>query len=292
MLRLICACFVLFTYSSNLKGQTPAQPATETNHSQEAVVFEQIKTKIAFENDGTGSRETTVRVRIQSEAGVQRLGVLTVSYQSLVEGIDIPYVRVRKPDGTIVTTPPENIQDMASEITRQAPFYSDLREKHIAVKGLSPGDVLEYQFRSQLQKPLAPGQFWTDFNFVHEGIALDEKFEVSVPQVRNISIRASTFNRRFPMRALAAFIRGLTPISKINLRRTRSWKSCRSEYGGGFLHLTFSSAASVPGKKWVDGMTACKKIGSNQRRKSEPRLPSSRNPPLTMKPKFTLFTIT
>jgi uncharacterized protein DUF3857 len=41
---------------------------------------------------------------------------------------------------------------MASEITRQAPFYSDLREKHIPVKGLSSGDILEYQFRSQLQK--------------------------------------------------------------------------------------------------------------------------------------------
>src|SRR5437867_1750555 len=80
MLKLICACFVLFTFSwSNLQGQTSAQPATNVGHSQEAVVFEQIKTKIDFENDGTGIRETTVRVRIQSEAGVQRLGVLTVS---------------------------------------------------------------------------------------------------------------------------------------------------------------------------------------------------------------------
>jgi len=191
MLKLICACFVLFTFSwSNLQGQTSAQPATNVGHSQEAVVFEQIKTKIDFENDGTGIRETTVRVRIQSEAGVQRLGVLTVSYQSLVEGLEIPYVRVRKPDGTIVTTPPENIQDMASEITRQAPFYSDLREKHIAVKGLSPGDVLEYQFRSQLQKPLAPGQFWSEYNFVREGIALDEKLEVSVPRARAIKYKS------------------------------------------------------------------------------------------------------
>jgi len=34
---------------------------------------------------------------------------------------------------------------MAAEITRQAPFHSDIREKHSAVKGLSPGDVLEYR---------------------------------------------------------------------------------------------------------------------------------------------------
>jgi len=191
MLKLFCACLVSFTFSwSNLQGQSPAKPATKTDHSQEAVVFEQIKTKIDFENDGTGNRETTVRVRIQSEAGVQRLGVLTTPYQSLVEGLEIPYVRVHKPDGTVISTPPENIQDMASEITRQAPFYSDLREKHIAVKGLSPGDVLEYQFRSQLQKPLAPGQFWSEYNFVHEGIALDEKLEVSVPRARSIKYKS------------------------------------------------------------------------------------------------------
>src|SRR5207244_10359102 len=102
MLKFICACFVLFTFScSNLQSQTSAQPSTNVGHSQEAVVFEQIKTKIDFENDGTGIRETTVRVRIQSEAGVQRLGVLTVSYQSLVEGVESSYVRGRKHDGTM-----------------------------------------------------------------------------------------------------------------------------------------------------------------------------------------------
>jgi hypothetical protein len=165
----MCAsCVVIFCFSW-LQSQTTVQPPAK-DHSQEAVIFEQITTKIAFENDGTGSRETTVRARIQSEAGVQRFGVLTVSYQSAVEGLEIPYLRVRKPDSTVVITPPENIQDMASEITRQAPFYSDLREKHIAVKGLSSGDILEYQFRSQLQKPLAPGQFWSEYNLCTNGL--------------------------------------------------------------------------------------------------------------------------
>ena len=46
-------------------------------------------------------------------------------------------MRVRKPDGSVVETPAENVQDMAAEITRQAPFYSDLNEKHEAVKGLA-----------------------------------------------------------------------------------------------------------------------------------------------------------
>ena len=45
-------------------------------------------------------------------------------------------MRVHKADRSTLNTPPENVQDLDSEITRSAPFYSDLREKHVAVKAL------------------------------------------------------------------------------------------------------------------------------------------------------------
>jgi len=52
-------------------------------------------------------------------------------------------VRVVKPDGTIVTTRTANVQDVTADVTREAPMYSDYREKHAPVKGLGAGDVLE-----------------------------------------------------------------------------------------------------------------------------------------------------
>ena len=69
---------------------------------------------------------------------------------------EMAYVRVRKPDGSVVETPPENVQEMAAQVTHQAPFYSDLHEKHVAVKGLSVGDVLEFRTEEHTTKPLAP----------------------------------------------------------------------------------------------------------------------------------------
>ena len=62
--------------------------------------------------------------------------MLTFRYQNSTESTDIDFIRVRKQDGSIISTPPENVQDMAADITRAAPFYSDVREKHVAVKGL------------------------------------------------------------------------------------------------------------------------------------------------------------
>ena len=56
---------------------TPADakpPEKKPDYSQEAFVNEQSTTRIVFENDGTGTREAGSRVRIQSDAGVQRFG--------------------------------------------------------------------------------------------------------------------------------------------------------------------------------------------------------------------------
>ena len=98
------------------------RPIKADDYSQEPFVVEERSTEIVFENDGTDTRNFKVRVRIQSGAGVQQYAVLTLAYQSSSQSIDIDYVRIHKPDGTVVLTPSENVQDLDSEITRQAPF--------------------------------------------------------------------------------------------------------------------------------------------------------------------------
>jgi tetratricopeptide (TPR) repeat protein len=160
----------------------PAKPG----YSKEPFVEEEGRVKVALQNNGTSTRETYDRIRIQSDAGVQHYSVMTFPYESATQALVIDYVRVRKPDGTVVVTPADSIQDMPAEITRQAPIYSDLREKQVAVKGLGVGDVIEALAHWQTTKPLAPGQFWFSFNFVHDYIILHEELQISVPKGRAI----------------------------------------------------------------------------------------------------------
>ena len=161
------------------------------DYSKEPFVEEEDSTKVNFLNDGTYTREVSARVRIQSDAGVQRFGTLTFSYQSATENIDVSYVHVLKTDGTVIATPNDNIQDMPSEITRQAPFYSDLREKHVAVKGLSVGDVLEMRVQWYCTKPLVPGQFWYSFNFSRDFIILNQQVLITTPRDRAIKWKSA-----------------------------------------------------------------------------------------------------
>jgi tetratricopeptide (TPR) repeat protein len=187
LLQAVCAQSV-----ANGQGSTSTG---KTDYSQEAAVIEDITTKVAFENDGKYARRQTTRVRVQTDAGIQAWGLLKFSYQSGTQSIEVAYVRVRKPDGTVINTPEDNVQDLDAEITRSAPFYSDLREKHVAVKGLGKGDILECQVDWQQTKPLCPGQFWFEYNFNHSSVVLSERLEMKVPAERAVKIKGPSANK-------------------------------------------------------------------------------------------------
>jgi tetratricopeptide (TPR) repeat protein len=159
------------------------------DYSQESFVIEQVRTRFRFESDGTGRKETMARVRVQSEAGVEQWGQVLVGYNSANEKVEIPYVRVLKKDGTVVTAPPDSVQDLTAPVEREAPVYTDYRQKHITVPGLRPGEVLEYNVATVIHTPLAPGQFWTEYDFDKNNITLDEQLEVDVPRDRTLKLK-------------------------------------------------------------------------------------------------------
>src|SRR6266568_2525429 len=164
------------------------------DHSQESYVVEKLKSSFRFENDGTGRREVYARIKVQSEAGVEQWGQLVVGYNSANERVDIPYVRVLKLDGSTVTAPADSVQDLSIPLERDAPVYTDYRQKHITVPGLRPGEELEYEYVTVTHTPLAPGQFWMEHDFAKSGTVLDEQLELNVPKNRTIKLKTKPGN--------------------------------------------------------------------------------------------------
>ncbi len=140
-----------------------------------------------FEDDGTGSDQTDATIKVVSESGVQALGQIKVGYSALSDKIEIAYVRVHKPDGTVIQAQESAIQDLTFP---DAPVYTDYHEKHISVPSLRPGDVLEYRFIRTVVNPLTPGQFWTSFSFADKGIVLEEQLIINVPKDRQITLKS------------------------------------------------------------------------------------------------------
>lgn len=195
------------------------EPSTDTakqktDYSQEAVVIEQLTTAYRFERDGTGRRELTLRVKVQSDAGVERFGQLVFPYTSGNEKLDMDYVRVRKSDGTVVNATASNIQDLSAPLAREAPIYTDSRQKHITVPGLRPGDTLEYKLVWNIHSPLAQNHFWVEHDFVSRGpIVLHDELIVDVPTASKVKLKTEP---------------GYEPaISEEKDRRVYAWKRAK-----------------------------------------------------------------
>ncbi|HMK20734.1 MAG TPA: DUF3857 domain-containing protein [Terriglobales bacterium] len=171
------------------QGTPIFNPGGDKDFSQEAFVIEKVLTRMRFENDGTGRKETIARVRVQSEAGVEQWGQVVIGYSSANEKVEIPYVRVLKQDGSVVTAPEDSVQDLTAPVAREAPVYTDYRQKHITVPGLRPGEVLEYDMATVIHTPLAPNQFWSEYDFDKTNIVLDEELEVDIPKDRKITLK-------------------------------------------------------------------------------------------------------
>src|SRR5437870_7569602 len=142
-----------------------ALPPAEKPSVLQPFIFDRIVTKYSYNDDGTGSCTQEVRVEILSRAGVGPFGQLVFGYSSETERLAIDYVRVLKPDGQVLATPVETAPEASLEISKVAPVYSDYRERHVSVVGLSPGDTLEYKTTKTFVRPLALNQYWLSHSF-------------------------------------------------------------------------------------------------------------------------------
>jgi tetratricopeptide (TPR) repeat protein/transglutaminase-like putative cysteine protease len=187
------------------------------DYSAESFIIQKYSTDITYAADGTGERLITVQVKVQSEEAVRQFGVLDFPYESRYEHIDFIYVRVRKQDGSVVATSDAEAQDQPAEVTRQAPFYSDLRDKQLPVKSLSVGDTLEYQVRQVRTVAATPGQFWFTTNFVKDGIVLEETVSLDVPKDKYVKVQGDSVKPE---------------VSEAHDRRIYRWKTSNLEKSG------------------------------------------------------------
>ncbi len=202
--------------AASTRPAAEARPeAPKRDYSQEAFVVEQFRSRYRFESDGTGRKETVARIRVQSEAGVQQWGQLQFGYNSANERVEVVYVRVVKADGSVMKAGDDAVQDLSAPVEREAPVYTDYRQKHVTVPGLRPGETLEYDMVTVIHTPLAAGQFWAEYDFDKNNIDLDEEFDVDVPSDRPLKLKNKP---------------DMDPkISEANGRRTYHWTSSHLE---------------------------------------------------------------
>jgi len=193
-LSLSLAFFLLFVSSAMVPAQeTGAVKASPTagaaSYAGESYVINRMDQVYSENADGTGWRQRTLAVKVQSDAAVRQLGVVAIPFASASEHVEFAYVRVRKPDGSVVETPLTGAIEQPEKVTVEAPFYSDLKEEQLPVKSMQVGDTLEWQAKVVRTKAEAPGQFWGQESFLTEDVVvLEESVELRVPVAETVNV--------------------------------------------------------------------------------------------------------
>lgn len=166
----------------------PEAAKGEDRYSAEPAVVERWDTVYRYNADGTGTKETTGAIRLQTDAALRQYGVVSMPFASGTEHLEFDYVRVRRADGTVVETPISDAMEMPAEVTRQAPFYSDLKQKQIPVRSLRVGDVLEYRVREVQTKADAPDAFWGAETMAEDVVVLSQTLEIRIPKTKQVTM--------------------------------------------------------------------------------------------------------
>ncbi|SEG60756.1 Transglutaminase-like enzyme, putative cysteine protease [Bryocella elongata] len=210
-LSVLSLLLALTGIAGRMHGQAAASAVAD--YRNESSYFERVDRTYTYNDDGTGVRELLGIVHVQTQAGVKDLSVLSFPFASGSEHVEIDYVRVRHADGTVVNTPATDVQEQPAPVTREAPFYSDLKDEQIPVRSIRPGDTLEYHIRFVRTRAEAPGQFWQSENLM-------------IPSSGVVTLSENVILRAPAAKYVQVWSPGRTPeIATANGQKTWTWHS-------------------------------------------------------------------
>ena len=169
----LSSCFGL----SGVRAQQPP-----VSYAAEPFVVERLESIYRMQADGTGVREKTVEVQVQTESALKDMAVISVPFAANSEHVEWVYARIRHKDGSTTETPSAGAIEIAEPVTREAPFYSDLKESQLPLKDLRVGDRVEWKWRVIRNKAEAANQFWGEEMFDRTGVVLAESVVLDVPK--------------------------------------------------------------------------------------------------------------
>lgn len=91
-------------------------PTSSADTVREPVVYEKVRGVIRYGDDGTGTKESSARIRVQTYTGIKKVGQLVFPYKGANERVEVKSLKVIKPDGTVITAGADAIVDVSSPV--------------------------------------------------------------------------------------------------------------------------------------------------------------------------------
>lgn len=112
---------------------------------------------VRLEKDGTTSRTYRQIVQILRPEGVENYQEMRFSYAPKHERFTLNWVRVVKPDGTVISDKPTQIQESDVPAQMGDPIYADRKVIRASITGVAPGTIVDYSYTTEDFDPFLEG---------------------------------------------------------------------------------------------------------------------------------------
>jgi transglutaminase-like putative cysteine protease len=150
-------------------------------HPHDAVVLLLDDGVLRYEADGTGSSTYRQVSQILTTEAVAEYAEHEFSYSPSRQRLTVNWIRVVRPDGTIISDTPGPLQDADVPASLTDPVYSDIKVRRYSLRGVEPGTIVDWSYTLDELKPALPGDFSTSWS-VHTGrFTRRSRFLVDLP---------------------------------------------------------------------------------------------------------------
>ena len=147
-----------------------------------------------IEPDGRG--ETTYRqvTEILRPEAVDGYSEQQFSYAPKHQRFTLNWIRVVKPDGTVVSAAPSHVQESDVPAQFGDPTYSDQKVVRASITGVAPGTIVDVSYTTTELKPFLPGDFFDSWNVSSGPQVMRSRYVVDVPSGFTPRIREDNLN--------------------------------------------------------------------------------------------------
>jgi transglutaminase-like putative cysteine protease len=138
------------------------------DHPDETVVLLLDDGVVRYEADGTGVKTYRQVTQILSAEAVPDYAEHQFSYAPGHQRLTVNWIRVLRPDGTVVSDAPTQVQDADVPAGLGDPVYSDTKVRRFSLSGVTPGTIVDWSYTVEERKPFLPGDFSVSWS-VHTG---------------------------------------------------------------------------------------------------------------------------
>jgi transglutaminase-like putative cysteine protease len=150
-------------------------------HPEESVVLLLDDGVVRYEADGTGVKTYRQVTQILSPDAVSDYAEHEFSYSPGHQRLTVNWIRVVRPDGTVVSHAPTQVQDADVPATLGDPVYTDAKVRRFSLSGVAPGTIVDWSYSIEERKPFLPGDFSASWS-VHTGrLTRRSRYVVELP---------------------------------------------------------------------------------------------------------------